>query len=116
MRPGSGNVFGQTSRKTPLIEVITHAIDSHRALASDCRVELAAEVSPRLVLVEAGPMYPAISNAIRNAIESISRSGLGSRVELVAELETCDGETPQIVIDVVDDGPGLDAQTQRHAF
>lgn len=116
MRPDGGSLVGASVEGAPLIEAITHAIECHRPLAAEGRVELLAEVSPRLVLAEAGPMYPAIANAVRNAIEAITRSGLGSRVELIAELETRNGCAPEVVIDIVDDGPGPDEHAQRHCF
>lgn len=116
MRPGAASVIKSNMRTAPLVEAITHALEAHRPLASECRVELLAEISPRLVLAEAGPIYPAIANGVRNAIEAIARSGLGSRVELIAELETLDGCEPEIVIDIVDDGPGPDEQSRKHAF
>ncbi len=116
MRPGSDSLSTMSVRTAPLVEAITHALEAHRPLAAECRVELLAEVSPRLVLTEAGPIYPAIANGVRNAIEAIARSGLGSRVELIAELETVDGQPAEIVIDIVDDGPGPDEQTREHAF
>lgn len=116
MRPGSGLMMKPSVRSTPLLEAITHAIEVHRPLASECRVELLAEVSPRLSSIESGPIYPAIANGVRNAIEAIARSGLGSRVELIAELQSGEENASEVVITIVDDGPGPDAHARRHAF
>lgn len=116
MRPASAVVAGASDSRTTLVEVIEHTIQSHRPLAGERRIELRAEVSPRLVLASAGPIYPAIANAIRNAIEAIARSGLGSRVELIAELDVEHHQQPQVQIDIVDDGPGPDAAAREHAF
>lgn len=115
MRPGGGSVLA-SRRDAGLVEVITHALEVHRPLAGEHRVEMLAEVSPRLVLASAGPIYPALANIIRNAIEAIAQARLGSRVELVAELVTAPGSAPEVQIDVVDDGPGPTDSARRSAF
>ncbi len=89
----------------PLAEAVLHAVESQRAFAHSQGVELHVEFSPRLVLVQAGPIFTAIVNALRNAIEAASEGG---RVDLIAEMLTDDDETspPTVQIDVFDDGPG----------
>lgn len=115
MRPGASSLTASRPA-TSLIDAITHAIEVHRPLAMMNRIELQAEISPRLVLAPAGPIYPAIANAIRNAIDSISESRLGSVVEVIAELQTRQGEPAEVQIDIIDDGAGLDRRAERHAF
>jgi signal transduction histidine kinase len=115
MRPGGAVVLGD-SQKTPLIEAISHAVESNLPRAAEHRIELVTTISPRLVLALAGPVYPVLANTIRNAIDAIAQSGLGSRIELIAELDTHHHAESQIQIDIVDDGPGLDEQSQQHAF
>jgi len=105
LRPDAGGALGQR-HNVALIETITHALEVHRPLARERRIELIAEVSPRLVLTPAGPIYPALANVIRNAIDAISAARLGGRVEVVAEMVTAESGEPNVWIDIVDDGPG----------
>lgn len=114
LRPGAGDVLA-AAPDAPLIEIITHALDVHRPLAEEHRVELLAEVSPRLVLAGAGPIYPALANVIRNAIDAIAASKVGSRVEVVAELVTGESGEPHVWLDIVDDGPGPTEAARRRA-
>lgn len=116
MRPGSTPALVSWKTTTSLIETITHSLDVHRPLALEHHIELVAEISPRLILAHAGPIYPTLANAIRNAIEAIIHSNLGSRIELIAELDTPADGPPMIHIDIVDDGPGPDQYAQKHAF
>lgn len=116
MRPGGATVLGASQQPTPLIEAISHAVESNRPLAAKHHIELVTTISPRLVLAPTGPIYPVLANTIRNAIDAIVRSGLGSRIELIAELDTQHHSESRVCIDVVDDGPGPDEQSQRRAF
>jgi len=104
MRPGAAPAV---NADTPLIEALLHAAEVHQPLADAHRVELTIECSPRLVLTPAGPLYTVVANGIRNAIETIAASGVGSRVSMIAEMELDGAGRPDVVIDIIDDGPGL---------
>lgn len=107
MHPVSGSLIEQYSEARPLVEAVIHACDAMRPLADEGEIELFLEFSPRLVLTEAGPLYPVVSNVIRNAIEAVDRGG---RIEIVAELiEGREGEA-MLQVDVLDDGPGPDTE------
>lgn len=99
--------FGSSSS---LADAVRHAVDVMMPLAQDARVRLEADVGPELAEISAGPIYSVITNAIRNAIESIeqtpeARAGLGGRVHVRAWAEA--GKTGRCVkIEVTDDGMG----------
>lgn len=106
MQPGARSLTASLSEPRPLCEAVMHACEVLAPLAQERNIRIDVEFSPRLVLAPAGPIYPVVSNAIRNAIEAIDHNG---RVEVVVELVTpgsaATGE-PEIQIDVMDDGPG----------
>lgn len=102
-RAGSPSFSGLIDPR-PLAEAVMHAVDLLKPLADDRGIRLDVEFSPRLVLVSAGPIYPVVANAVRNAIEAVGRDG---SVKVVAELVTVPATgMPEVQIDVIDDGPG----------
>ncbi|MEC9374365.1 MAG: HAMP domain-containing sensor histidine kinase [Planctomycetota bacterium] len=113
LSPGGATLLERFAEPRPLIEAVAHAVDAARPIAEEREITIELEFSPRLVLAEAGPIYPVISNAIRNAIEAIGRRG---RVEVVAELATRGDGVAEVQIDVLDDGPGPPANVGDRVF
>lgn len=87
----------------PLAEVIEHAAEVLQPLADERGVRLEIETESRLEHGPSLPLYPVVSNALRNAIEA---SRTGSTVSLVARWTE---EQSGIEIVVLDEGPGLPA-------
>lgn len=101
-KPLTGSLY----EHRPLVEALAHACDLHRPLADERAIRIDTEISPRLVLLPAGAIYPVVANAVRNAIEAVGRDG---SVRVIAELLTPGSSRtgePEVQIDVIDDGPG----------
>lgn len=97
----------------PLIEALLHAADSLRPLADDRGIRINVDCSPRLVLTPAGPVYTILVNAIRNSIEAVGRDGV---IDIVAELRTAGEGSPEVCLDILDDGPGPRRGRERQLF
>lgn len=91
---------------------IDHAVDVVRPLASQAGVRIEVRIDPRGGRLPAGPMYTVVLNALFNAVESINKATKpdsldpGGLIEIVARVDSKREET---VIEVFDDGVGLDA-------
>lgn len=107
---GIAGLRGGFGASSSLADAVRHAVDVMTPLAEDARVRLEDEIDAELGQVPAGPIYSAITNAIRNAIESIqhtpeSRAGMGGHILVRAWPET--GKTGRCVkIHIIDDGLG----------
>jgi signal transduction histidine kinase len=103
------------SRHTSVRETVQEAITLVR-LDRDARgIDLVNDVPPAVTLFCDGDrMVQVFVNLIRNAVDSLAKSGGGSvRVESAAvEREG----RPLVSISVVDDGPGIDAAVLAHLF
>ncbi len=116
LSPGVGTLTERLFEPRPLIDAVVHACDVLRPMADEKRVRIDVDFSPRLVLSAAGPIYPVVANAIRNAIEAAMVNG---RVEVVAELVTRDGNADfgaEVQIDVLDDGAGPPEDAGQNVF
>lgn len=115
---GIAGLRGGFGSSSSLADAVRHAVDVMTPFAEDARVRLEDDVHAELGDVPAGPIYSAITNAIRNAIESIqltpeSRAGMGGHILVRAWAET--GKTGRCVkIHVIDDGLGPPATQLPH--
>ena len=97
----------------PLVEALLHAADAMRPLADDRGIRINVDCSPRLVLTPAGPIYTIVVNALRNSIDAVGRDGV---IEIVAELRMRSDGTPEVCLDILDDGPGPRRGRERKVF
>lgn len=89
-----------------MAEAARHAIEVMTPLADERRVRLSGEFGETLAELPARTVFAILTNAIRNAVESIDRSGRADGcVEVHARVEP--GRTGRcVVIEVVDNGEG----------
>lgn len=85
---------------------VRHAVDVMWPLAEERHIDLRSDIGAELCDVPAGPIYSVVTNTVRNAIESIERSGHGfGSVTVRAWMEA--GRTGRCVgIEICDDGQG----------
>ncbi len=108
---GSAGLRAGFGASASLADAIHHAADVMTPLAEDNRIHLQVDVGPELSELPSGPIYPVVTNAIRNAIESIQR---------VRDPHGCPGGTISVrawsepgksgrcvMLQVADDGAGL---------
>ena len=97
-------------------EAVRHAADVMSPVAEELRIELTCEIDPRLAEVPAGPVYTIITNAVRNAIESIERlqsSGVTGTGAIRVQARLDNRSSPdQIEIEIIDDGQGPPARIE----
>ncbi|MBN1771100.1 MAG: hypothetical protein JXB32_07565 [Deltaproteobacteria bacterium] len=105
-----GIARGQDDR--PAANVAVVARDAARMMAAECArrsIELAVDVPDGLeARIRRTRLSQVLLNLLRNAFQALRRDG---RVQLAARAE--DGF---VVLQVVDDGPGMDAATRARAF
>lgn len=91
-----------------LCHVIEHAVRLLKPAAQAHGIAVNVHVSSEAAQLPAGPLYPAIANGLRNAIESISQGvpaherATRNRIDLA-----CDIQAGEVIIRILDDGPGL---------
>lgn len=94
-----------------LNDAIAHAVEVVRPGAEMVHVSIDLDLDELLDSVPAGPIYAAILNALRNAVESISRTGHSGRVRVVTRcnrsVSDAHGSGDCVVIEVHDEGIGL---------
>lgn len=94
---------------------IDHALDVVRPLARERGVQFSITIEPEAGVVPAGPMYTVVLNAVINAVQSIGRAAErdalnpGGVVEVSARFDRARDE---VVVDVRDDGAGLDPRVR----
>ncbi len=121
-----------------LAEAIVHVTEVLRPEAWAQHVTLETHISPALAGVPAGPLYSVVLNGVKNAIESIRRTGGAGRVlvraatSVTAESDETEEPAPRkprsrskptpdatsgVVIEIIDDGAGLaPGQSYRGVF
>ena len=98
-------------------DAIAHAVEVVRPGAELSHVSINMDLDDSLDSLPAGPIYAAILNALRNAVESVNRTGGSGRVHVVTR---CDRSTPaingsgksqdeRVIVEVHDEGIGLPA-------
>lgn len=98
-------------RKRRLNDAIAHAVEVVRPGAEQSHVSIDMDLDESLDSVPAGPIYSAILNALRNAVESVNRTGHSGRVHVVTRCDTpdvaIDGSGGRVIVEVHDEGIGL---------
>lgn len=91
-----------------LSAAIRHAADVMRPIADERGIRIDCTTGAEVEEVPAGALYGVLVGAIRNAIESIHRSGNGNGcVQVRAWMENATGTgTRQVAVEVMDDGEG----------
>ncbi|MCA9275525.1 MAG: HAMP domain-containing histidine kinase [Phycisphaerales bacterium] len=96
---------------------IDHAVDVVRPMANAVGASIKVRIDPRAGRLPAGPLYTVVLNGLFNAVQSIgsatSTDSLdpGGTVEVVARIDSKREET---VIEVIDDGIGLDSKVRNN--
>ncbi|MAI77756.1 MAG: hypothetical protein CL917_02330 [Deltaproteobacteria bacterium] len=109
-RPGKESQMSQgvdvESGIRSTMTLVSHALQ-------DANAEIEVQVEPRLpkIFADAGALNQVFLNLIKNSSESIGLSG--GRVVVTAEFLE---ETQEVVVEVVDDGPGIDPEILHSLF
>jgi two-component system C4-dicarboxylate transport sensor histidine kinase DctB len=103
-RPSDVAALHQETRT--LGQTIEHATRLLHAAAMMRRINIAVRVSAAAAQLPAGPVYPIIANALRNAIEAIGEDFTGAdnggTIEVAAAMRA-----DQVELTISDNGPGL---------
>lgn len=107
-----GTVLDGATPAVTLAEAIEHAADVMRHAANEHQTTIELHVEETVGMSPSGPIYPAVLNALKNALESIEAAGGRGRVSI-----HCRGEagpktkTKSAVqwacIEILDDGAGI---------
>jgi two-component system phosphate regulon sensor histidine kinase PhoR len=102
-------------RPTSVARAVDRALDSIRGLSARKRLAVAAHVAPDLsVLVDRNAFDQVLTNLIANAVSYTPEDG---HVEVRAELRPApSGAQPSVVIDVCDDGVGIEPHHRARIF
>lgn len=90
---------------------IDHALDVVRPLAHERGVQVRVTIDPEAGGVPAGPLYTVVLNGVINAVQSIGRAAERDTLNpggLVEVRAFRDRVHPDIVVDILDDGAGVD--------
>ncbi|HTS22713.1 MAG TPA: ATP-binding protein [Casimicrobiaceae bacterium] len=98
----------QTLGPVPLADVVRRVVREHKLAAYARMISFEVKARPATVIGDADKIRAIIDNLLSNAIKYSPRSGTVA-IELFAE----DGNA---VIDVADQGPGVDAADRPHIF
>jgi signal transduction histidine kinase len=102
-------------RPITIADAIDHAVEVIDPSAAELSVSLSTSVTDTVGRLPAGPLYLAILNGLKNAVESIERlmtdEGVpGGMITISARTEDFDMRTasvrPMLAIEIVDDGVG----------
>lgn len=105
------------SEAVSIAMAIDHAVDVVRPHASQCGVRIDVRIDPDAGRSPAGPMYTVILNGLFNAVQSIGRAvkadslDPGGLIEIVAKI---DRKRDEVVIEIKDDGVGIDAKMRNN--
>jgi signal transduction histidine kinase len=115
---GSATAMGSArlarGRPTTLVEAIGHAVEVVGPQAAQQRTTISLGLSQELEDLPAGPIYPVVLNALRNALESIALVGGDGLIEVAASVVRPEGgsgahstDDHAIRIEVRDNGRGF---------
>ncbi len=94
-----------------LNDAVAHAVEVVRPGAEQSHVSIDMDLDESLSLVPAGAIYAAILNALRNAVESVNRTGGSGRVHVVTRCDRSGsahkGAADRVIVEVHDEGIGL---------
>ena len=97
---------------------IDHALDVVRPLAAERGVQMSVTIDAEAGTAPAGPLYTVLLNGLMNAVQSIGRAAErdslnpGGLVEVRAWVDRVHNE---IVVDIADDGAGVDPRVRGEA-
>lgn len=94
---------------------IDHALDVVRPLARERGVQIRVTIDPEAGTVPAGPMYTVVLNALVNAVQSIGRAAERDTLNPggLVEIHTfTDAEHGEVVVEIADDGAGVDRRVR----
>jgi signal transduction histidine kinase len=110
-------VFARARTTNPQVQEIGHilqeVVEVVGPAAAQARVERHIELAPDLPMVRADSelLRQAVLNLCVNAIQAMQESGKGGSLTVRARREAAG-----VVVEVTDDGPGMDPETVKHAF
>lgn len=118
MRGRSYTIGSQVTDDAPTVtlrDAIEHAADVMRLAAQQHHTVVHVDIDPAIAECPAGPLYSALLNGIKNAVESVAAAGgrgtvtITCRVEATATTRSrAAGSTQRWVrINIIDDGAGL---------
>jgi signal transduction histidine kinase len=89
-----------------LAEAIRHAVEVMMPLADERGIRLSVNVPQELIDVAAGPVFAVVTNALRNSIEAIERTGrTDGAIDVTARAEP--GRSGRcVILEIADDGEG----------
>jgi signal transduction histidine kinase len=97
-----GAVLAHPDHAHSIHETIAHAIAVITPAADDRRITITADIADALTHRTGCPVYPIVSNAVRNAVDA---SPAGSTVVVRAIIEP--GAPDHLFVEVIDAGPGV---------
>lgn len=102
-------------KATSVATAVDRAVESIRGLASRKQLEVTSHVSQELrVMADANALDQILMNLLANAVSYTPERG---HVDIRAELRgSVDGEAPSVVIDVCDDGVGIEPRHRARIF
>src|SRR5690606_11477843 len=101
---------------TDVAALVSGVVEAARLTEMSRAIEVRAELAGGLGEASIDPdlVRAALENLVRNALEAIDESGQGSEVCVVSERRFARGRQ-ELVIEVIDDGPGMDPRTLERA-
>jgi signal transduction histidine kinase len=120
---GSASLIGSPTLnpKPPITigEAVSHAIDVLTPEADELGIVMSLECAAGAEQIAVGPLYSVVLNALRNALESISRAGpdasgcVGGHVDVRVSAQPVPGaDVDLLLIEIADDGHGLASPKQ----
>ncbi len=92
-----------------LDDALRHAAEVMTPIAHDAGITISLDIDPGAGSTRCGAIYAPVAAAVRNAVESIQRTGRGrGHISITARVapSEADRPTPTIIIEIADDGAG----------
>ncbi len=107
-----GTVLDGNTPAVTLAEAIEHAADVMRHAAAGHQSTIQVRIEPKVGSFPSGPIYPAVLNALKNALESIEAAGGHGTIVLDCHAESAAkskarGGVQWACIQITDDGAGI---------
>ncbi len=96
---------------------IDHAVDVVRPMANAAGAGIRVRIDPRAGRLPAGPLYTVVLNGLFNAVQSIANATAADSLDPGGEIEVVarfDPKREEAVIEVFDDGIGLDPKARNN--
>lgn len=102
----------------PLGVAIDHAVDAVAPLSSSVGVDVRVTIDQVAGGFPAGPLYSVVLNGLFNAVQAIERGARtpGAEPACVEVRADYDEKRDEIVIEITDDGPGVEKGIREFAF